>query len=803
MKIISLLKIGVGAAFTGAVIFSCGAAEPGVTTLRGQVPAVVSRLQPVGQLPAAQSLNLALGLPLRNQAVLTNLLRELYDPASPNYHQYLTPDEFTAQFGPTEQDYQSVVDFARANGLTVTGTNGSRMLVDVTGKVSDIEKTFHVKMRTYPHPAEKREFFAPDTEPSVSGSVPLLHVSGLDDFQLPHSMLHPRPASLASPKLGSAPGGAYMGTDFRNAYVPGSALNGSGQTVGLLQFDSGYYQSDITAYETLAGLSNVPVQAILLDGYGGGPGNANDEVSLDIEMVISMAPGVSKILVFEGSTTDDILSAMAASNTVKQLSASWSYPVDAITQQIYKQFAAQGQSFFNASGDYDSWAGFGFVFPPCDDPYITIVGGTTLTTAVTNGPWTSETVWNWGIEYGIDGIGSGGGISSTYAIPSWQTNINMTANQGSMTFRNIPDVALTADNVYVIYGGGAAGAFGGTSCATPLWAGFMALINQKAVASGKPTMGFINPAIYTLAEGANYTNCFHDITIGNNTWSASPSLFYAVAGYDLCTGWGTPNGINLINALVGAAPTHISAPPKPYGTTLSALDNGNPNGEWELFFYDDAPLDTGTNFNGWSIALTTANPVGYAADLDLTMTASASSISVGGDVVIYLAVTNYGPSASTNITVEDTLPAGATLVSSNLTLGSVNGGSSQLNWSFSSLATNAGAQLALTFQASSVGILTNTAIVLSSTMDPNPDDDSAAVAVSVGSVQSPQISSMGMGQNSAFALTIASPQQSTIIQASTNLINWVNVYTGTPPFTFTDPGASNYRTRFYRAVLGP
>jgi uncharacterized repeat protein (TIGR01451 family) len=364
-------------------------------------------------------------------------------------------------------------------------------------------------------------------------------------------------------------------------------------------------------------------------------------------------------------------------------------------------------------------------------------------------------------------------------------------------------VALTADEIFIVADNGQQEDVGGTSAAAPLWAALTALINQQAAALGKPPVGFLNPAIYAIGKSGSYALNFHDITTGNNTNTTVGNNYFAVPGYDLCTGWGTPNGINLINALVGAAPTHISAPPKPYGTTLSALDNGNPNGEWELFFYDDAPLDTGTNFNGWSIALTTANPVGYAADLDLTMTASASSISVGGDVVIYLAVTNYGPSASTNITVEDTLPAGATLVSSNLTLGSVNGGSSQLNWSFSSLATNAGAQLALTFQASSVGILTNTAIVLSSTMDPNPDDDSAAVAVSVGSVQSPQISSMGMGQNSAFALTIASPQQSTIIQASTNLINWVNVYTGTPPFTFTDPGASNYRTRFYRAVLGP
>ena len=312
---------------------------------------------------------------------------------------------------------------------------------------------------------------------------------------------------------------------------------------------------------------------------------------LDIEMAISMAPGLSKVYVFEGDITDDIFNAMAASNQVKQLSASWTYGIDAVSEQIFQQFAAQGQSFFNASGDSDAYnAVSNPVQTPADDPHITVVGGTTLTT--TNSAWASETVWNWDIEYGAlyDGIGSSGGISTTYAIPSWQTNIIMTANRGSTTFRNLPDVALTADNVYVIYGGGITGAFGGTSCATPLWAGFMALVNQQAVANGKPTIGFINPVVYALASGPNYTNLFHDITTGNNTWSGSPNLFRAVPGYDLCTGLGTPIGANLIAALAGAASLHVSPPPPPYGSTLSALNGGNPNGAWELFVQDDTPL---------------------------------------------------------------------------------------------------------------------------------------------------------------------------------------------------------------------
>ncbi len=268
------------------------------------------------------------------------------------------------------------------------------MLVNVTGKVSDIQKAFHVTLRTYQHPAESRDFFAPDVEPTVDSSVPVLHVSGLDNYQLPKPLFHKMTASKAAPALGSGPSGSYIGYDFRNAYVPGTTLNGSGQKVGLLEFDSGFLQSDITAYEALAGLPNVPVQAVLLDGYGGGLGIGNVEVSLDIEMAISMAPGQSQVLVYEGENTDTILNAMVANTQVKQFGASWSYPIDATSEQIFKEFAAQGQSFFNASGDSDAYNANSNPIPtPCDDPYITIVGGTTLSTV--NSAWSAETVWNW------------------------------------------------------------------------------------------------------------------------------------------------------------------------------------------------------------------------------------------------------------------------------------------------------------------------------------------------------------------------------------------------------------------------
>jgi subtilase family serine protease len=316
------------------------------------------------------------------------------------------------------------------------------------------------------------------------------------------------------------------------------SLTGSNQFVGLLQFD-GYNMSDITAYEAQAGLPNVPLINVLLDDISGAAGADNIEVALDIEMSIAMAPGLAGVLIYEGQIGDSILNRMATDNVAKQLSASWTFGIDATTTQIYQQFAAQGQSYFNASGDSDAYAGA--ISPPADHPWVTSVGGTTLSMNGVGVSYASEVVWNRG-----GNVGTGGGISTTYTIPSWQTATSMAANQGSTTMRNIPDVAMVADGVFVIYNGGTQGAVGGTSVASPLWAGFMALVNEQAARRGKPTIGFLNLAVYPIGNGGSYNSAFHDITTGNNFNSSSPSLFSAVAGYDLCTGWGSPNGTNLI-----------------------------------------------------------------------------------------------------------------------------------------------------------------------------------------------------------------------------------------------------------------
>jgi hypothetical protein len=214
----------------------------------------------------------------------------------------------------------------------------------------------------------------------------------------------------------------------------------------------------------------------------------------------------------------------------------------------------------------------------------------------------------------------------------------MTTNKGSTTMRNIPDVALTADNIYVISNNGQTSTnVGGTSVAAPLWAGFTALVNQQAVVSGQLPVGFINPAIYAIGKGTNYTADFHDITTGNNTRSGSTTKYYAVTGYDLCTGWGTPNGIALINAL--AIPDALGILPAT-GFNASGLVGGPFNATIQNFSL--------TNSGGTSLTWSLISMPSWlnASSLGGTLAASGSTIvtvnlnSIGSNLLAGVYTTN-------------------------------------------------------------------------------------------------------------------------------------------------------------------
>jgi len=613
-------------------LFLLGGISPvfgaGSRQLSGHVPAAVKNLAATGVLPATNELSLALGVPLRDAAGLDNFLAALYDPASPSYRQFLTVAEFTARFGPTAADYAAVQNFARTNGFTITGTHGNRLVLDVRGRVADIERTFHLKLRKYRHPTEAREFFAPDAEPVVAADLPVMQVSGLDNYTTKQalSVVRPLAANEVVPQNGSGTGGLYLGNDFRNAYAPGVTQTGSGQSVALVQFD-GYYTNDIAAYLSAAGLTgtfhgnitNIPVAGGVTN-----VGSQNGEVCLDIDMVIVMAPGISNIFVYETTTNTSwptILNAIVSDTNhfARQISCSWSDKSPSAlntnttsSEIIFKEMAAQGQSFFTAAGDSGAYvAGVPF---PVESTNVTAVGGTVLTMNGTGASYASETVWYSTttniITYVTNSAtvtnilvttnSSGGGISTNYPIPGWQQGISMVTNHGSTTMRNVPDVALTANNVYCIFSNGIAAVFGGTSCSAPLWAGFMALANQQATAYGNPGVGLINPLIYSLGKSTNYNLYFHDITTGSNTWSSSLTNFYAVPGYDLCTGWGTPAGSNLIYAL--AVPLDSLSLTPAAGFAASGLMGGPFTGGSQTLTL----TNLGTNSLSWSLINTSA-----------------------------------------------------------------------------------------------------------------------------------------------------------------------------------------------------
>lgn len=617
----------------------------------------------VGRLAATQRLNLALTLSLRNQAQLNALLQQLYDPISPNYRQFLSVQEFTEQFGPAASDYQKMIDFAQSYGLTVTHTTPNRLVLDVSGTVAQIEQAFGVTLELFQHPTENRNFYAPNVEPSVPDGLAVQGISGLNNFEPPRPMGLNRKSLVAVPRSASIAKGDqtttgnetgsfcfggtcyFIGSDMRAAYYGGTALDGTGQAVGLFEFGP-YNLSDVQNYFGLVGQPlNVPIVNVLLDGVNGicGAGCDDGEEVIDIQQAVSMAPNLAAVIVYEGNNDTDMFNQMATDNVAKQLSCSFGFlPADPQSDEpIFQEFAAQGQNLFVASGDGGAYYGNpalcadfsnlnGCIFYPADDALITAAGGTDLTTNGGGGPWVNETGW----------IGSGGGFSTNgLAIPSYQVPVINGSNQGSTTLRNIPDVAAEAntDNIFCANGGCFAGV-GGTSLSAPRWAGFLALADEQA---NGPSLGFLNPTIYSLGQGANYSNQFHDILSGDNFNSGSPSMFSDVAGFDLVTGWGSPNGQGLLDA-IGPAFTGPNFQLVPSPSTLDVTQGSTGT--------STITATPSNSFNGTvDLSVTVlGNPAGVTASI------SPTSVSAGGSATLSVSTTNATPGGNFSVVVTGT-----------------------------------------------------------------------------------------------------------------------------------------------------
>ncbi len=338
-------------------------------------------------------------LPLSHQPDLENFLQEVYDPSSSSYRHFVTVEEFTARFGPTQADYHALMTFAKASGFTVVHGSRNRMDVILTGSVASIQKAFHVTMGVYQHPTENRTFYAPDREPTVDLPFQLWHISGLDNYSIPRPNLVRRSVKAKSnATTGSGPDQSFLGTDMRAAYYGSGALTGAGQSIGLLEF-AGTDLADLETYYTNVGQTEtVPITLLSVDGNPvtcyASQGCDDTEQTIDMTQALGMAPGLASLVMYVGSFDSAIFNTMATANPLNaQLSCSWYWsPADPKTlNPIFMEFAAQGQNLFDAAGDSYSWQIGGSIWPS-DNAYLTSVGGTDLETQSAGGPWASETV---------------------------------------------------------------------------------------------------------------------------------------------------------------------------------------------------------------------------------------------------------------------------------------------------------------------------------------------------------------------------------------------------------------------------
>jgi subtilase family serine protease len=637
-----------------------------------------------GQLPSNQVMTLNVVLPLRDQAGLNSFLKRLYDPGSPSYRHFLSVAEFTERFGPSQENYDAVVNFAKASGFAVVGGTRDGMNVQIKGPVSAVEAAFHVTIGSYQHPTENRTFYAPDREPTTTLPFPLWHISGLDNYSIPHPLFVKRsdyakahgiaPAAVVShATTGSGPSASFLGSDMRAAYYGGTSLTGAGQNLGLFEF-SGTDLADLTTYfKNVGQTNNVPITLLSTDGTSTAcvdstaGGNCDDtEQTLDMTQAIGMAPGLASLVMYIGATDTAIIGAMTTHNPLPTtIGCSWGWtPADPTTLDPYFQkMAAQGQNFFAASGDSSTWSSSNEAWP-ADDANVVSVGGTDLITAGAAGAWQSETGWT----------DSGGGISPDgIAIPTWQQlpGVINSSNQGSTTLRNGPDVSANANFTFYVCGNQTtctANEYGGTSFAAPMWAGYIALVNQQLALNGEPPVGFINPTIYAQNVTSSYATNFHDITSGTS------GTYSAVAGYDLVTGWGSPN-TGLINALssvttttaftISASPASVSVAQGSNATsTITTIVSGG---------FDSAIALTAAGQPAGVTVSFNPTPIGAPGSGASIMTIAAAPTTAAGTYTIAVMGTGGGitNTATVSLTVTAPTTAGGFTLSVSPTSGSL------------------------------------------------------------------------------------------------------------------------------------
>jgi kumamolisin len=460
-------------------------------------------------------------------------------------------EEFAAKHGADSGAIEKVKQFAKENNLTVGEVSAERRTVKLEGSAANMVRAFGVKLDRYQQEGHQYRartgaiHLPPDLAPSVEA------VLGLDDR--PQAKPHFRVRGAAGSRTASAAAGvSYTPRQVAQLYQFPLDVDGTGQTVGILELGGGYKPADLKKYFASLGIKEPKVISVSVDKGKNSPTNPNSadgEVLLDIEVVGAVAPGANIAVYFAPNTSqgfqDGLTTALHdAKNKPSVISISWGSAESTWTAQAMTAFdsaaqdaAALGVTICAASGDSGSSDGVNdganHVDFPASSPHILACGGTSLQSA--NGAIQSETVWNDGAQGGA----GGGGFSAQFPMPAWQTSAKIKAPKGGG--RGVPDVSGDADpeTGYKVLVDGESLVLGGTSAVAPLWSGLIALLNEKL---GKP-LGFVQPTLYGLPKSAD---AFHDITSGSN------GAFSAGPGWDAASGLGSPSGENLLEALSGS-----------------------------------------------------------------------------------------------------------------------------------------------------------------------------------------------------------------------------------------------------------
>jgi len=615
----------------GALISACalaatlGSASPAAAaTIRfGTPPAVPATAHIAGAVPDTTPVHVTVTLQSQDPSGLAALANAVSTPGSPEYRDYITPAEFAQRFGATPAAVQAVESSLRAHGLDPGPVSANSLSIPVTATAGRLAQAFSTSF--------SRVALAGGTTAIVNRQAPSLDsgiasdvqsVLGLSTLATAKPLLiHAHTATALAPQdrahvvtggpQPTCPGAISAASDnggytadqiaaaygFSGLYQAGDL--GAGQTVAILELEP-YELSDIQTYAECYDVNGQPLNpqignTLVDNGAGTGPGEG--EAALDIENVIGLAPQ-ARIAVYEGPNSGngpyDVMSTIITQHIAQVVSTSWGeceqlegFGQANAEDTLFKEAAMEGISIVSASGDSGSEDCFPTpsttpqVDDPASQPYVTGVGGTSLSANTTTGERMSETVWNDGATVGA----SGGGVSSFWPMPAYQaqapsflhvinknsSGTNCAAPSGDC--REVPDVSADGDpgTGYVIYwsGGGPTQppwqTVGGTSAAAPAWAALIALANASARCAGTQ-VGFANPALY-YAAGSAYGGDFADITSGNNDMTGlNGGLYPAGSGYDMATGLGSPNATALTQSL--CTDSIALSNPGPQGSTV-------------------------------------------------------------------------------------------------------------------------------------------------------------------------------------------------------------------------------------------